>query len=90
MKYAGNSYGGQIASVGRVVVTNYDDTLVAGHIESIDDDGVPMLSFYGVAYRAAEDAEYAEHVSGQYFVPTKTVEEIETLPKNAWTWPVCV
>jgi hypothetical protein len=91
MKYAGKSYGGQVASVGRIVVVRLHgqlNHLQSAIIDRVQGNGVPFIRLHDGTICAGE--ENAEHITPLQFVPTKTPEEIDNLPKRSWTWPVRV
>jgi hypothetical protein len=75
-------FGGQRASVGRVVVMRdgLDDDVEAGVITRIPTTGRMVItsSYSGGDY------------DGLSFVETKTEADVDKLPPGAWTWPVRV
>ncbi len=77
------SYGGQRASVGRVVVvaravtTSGRVELRAGVIATILPSGEPSIDVIGLA-DAWQEAP---------FVETKTTSDVEAMPAGSWTWP---
>lgn len=77
-KYASERvFGGQRASVGRVVVVRKEHELFVGLIDNIyDDDGVLIVT--------PQDNDQSSEFS---FVETKTAEDVEKMPEDSWTWP---
>lgn len=78
-----STFGGQRASVGRVVVVAREVTrggrveLRAGIIATILPSGEPSIDVIGLS----------DALQGAPFVETKTPEDAEAMPAGSWTWP---
>ncbi len=78
MKYAGEVYGGQRATIGRIVVIHTDEGIGAGVIDHFKPENEqPAI----VQLTPHEVCSYLG------FVETKTAADVEAMPLNSWTWP---
>lgn len=94
-----NSFGGQRASIGRVVVVKIDGgELRAGKIEGIDREdtarpkesednpGFNHTDGVMISYSPDMGHDTAKLIRPDYF-DVKSTEDIDAMPANSWCWP---
>lgn len=82
-------FGGQRASVGRVVVVKYKGDLFMGIVEAISLDGQrPIIRMFSDhSPDARNDSAFGFDDADLDFIDLKTEDEIAAAPERCWFWP---
>ena len=81
-------YGGQRASVGRIVVVKYNDEILAGVIVAISMDGErPIIRMLSDESPGRNDSAFGFRPGELAFEDVKSPDDIRKLVNFCWFWP---